>query len=251
MADLPPYLSVSQVTTYLGCPRKYRFRYVERREPEKRSADLALGSAVHSAIEWWANERMAGRSPEADAALRILRVDWHAQTATNEYDFEDRTPEELKLLGENLVRLFVERFKEEVPLGSEQRFEVELRHPLTGVAIPPRLVGVIDLVLDGALGEIKTAARKTGVETYILQLAAYSYAWRETMGVRPKIRVIELIKTKTPKVEVEEVTLTDRQEAWFVEVAIEAYFSMLAGAFHPNPGWMCERCEYRRACRLA
>lgn len=251
MADLPPYLSVTQVTTYLGCPRKYKFRYVEHREPEKRSGELAFGSAVHSAIEWWAVSRMAGKPCSLDAVLRIFRVDWHAQIAAGDYDLDDKTPEEYATLGEALVRLFYERFKDEVPIESESRFEVALREPETGEPLPVNLVGFFDLAWDGLLGEIKTTAKKASADTWGLQLAAYSYAWRERTGVRPRLRVVELIKTKTPKLEIEELTLTDRDEAWFVEVAVEAYRSILAGAFHPNPGWMCGRCEYWRACRGA
>ena len=65
--DLPPYLSVSQITCYLQCPRKYKFRYIERREPERRAVELAFGSAVHASVAWWATERVAGREPTVDA----------------------------------------------------------------------------------------------------------------------------------------------------------------------------------------
>ncbi len=45
------YLSVSQVTTFLACPRKWKFRYVDEREPERKSADLARqGEALKSAL---------------------------------------------------------------------------------------------------------------------------------------------------------------------------------------------------------
>lgn len=252
MDNRPPYLSVSQVTTYLGCPRKYRFRYVEKREPEKRSADLALGSVVHAAVEWWETERIAGSVPDVESVLRMFRIDWHSQLATAEYDFEEKSPEDMKLLGEALVRLYVERFaSESPPAAAELRFEVPLVDPRTGLPLPLPLVGFFDQVGAGYVGEIKTAARKTAVESYGLQLAAYSYATKQLTGERPKLRVVELIKTKVPKIEVEEVTLTDRDEAWFVEVAAETLGSIERRAFHPSPGWMCGNCEFWRACRRA
>jgi len=249
---LPPYLSVSQITTWLACPRKYRFRYVDKREPESRSGNLAFGSAVHSAIEWWHNERIAGRVPELANALRIFRADWTAQVTDPLLDLEERTPEELQAVGEALVTLFVERFANDPPpTVAEQRFEVVLRDPATGNLLPVPLVGVLDAVEDGLCWELKTAARKNHISDYSLQLAAYSYAVRETTGVRPRIRVVQLVKTKVPKIEVEETMLSDREEAWFAEVAAEVYDAITRGAFPPNPSWMCPRCEYRGACRGA
>ena len=244
----PDHLSVSQVTTYLGCPRKYRFRYLDKREPEVKSANLAFGSAVHSAIEWWQMERIAGRVPDPDRALRMFRADWTAQLADPLLDLEEKTPEDYAALGEALVRLFMERFASEPPLlAVEQRFEVALHDARGRLEVP--LVGYLDGVGESLVWELKTAARKTAVSEYALQLAAYSYAVRETTGVRPTIRVVELIKTKVPKIEVEEVTLSDGDEAWFVEVAGEVWAAISAGAFHPSPSWMCQRCEHRRACR--
>lgn len=246
----PDHLSVSQVTAYLTCPRKYRFRYLDKREPEVKSANLGFGSAVHSAIEWWQGERIAGRVPDADRALRMFRADWNAQLADPLLDLEDKAPEEFIALGESLLRLFMERFAAEPPpLAVEQRFEVGLVDVNTGGQLPVPLVGYFDGLADGLVWELKTAARKTVVSEYGLQLAAYSYAVRETTGVRPVVRVVELIKTKVPKIEVEEIRVSDRDEAWFVEVAGEVWSAVQAGAFPPNPGWMCARCEHRKACR--
>ena len=246
----PDHLSVSQVTTYLGCPRKYRFRYLDKREPEARSANLAFGSAVHSAIEWWQNERIAGREPDRDRALRIFRADWTAQLADPLLDLEEKTPEEYATLGEALVQLFMDRFASEAPPAAvEQRFEVSLHDVTTGGQLPVPLVGYFDALGEALVWELKTAARKTAVSEYALQLAAYSYAVREATGANPVVRVVELIKTKVPKIEVEEVRIADREVAWFVEVAGEVWAAISAGAFPPNPSWMCQRCEHRRACR--
>ncbi len=253
MADYrPPYLSVSQVNAYLGCPRKYKLRYVDRREPEKRSAELALGSAVHATLDWWTTEHREGRTPSAEATQKLFRVDWVAQIATAEYDFEGSSPDEYRTLGEQLVALFAVRFQLETPaVASEERFEVTLVNPGTGSPLPVPLVGVFDLVHENGVGEIKTTARKSSPDAWGLQLAAYSLAWRQTRGTKPQMRVIQLVKTKVPKIEVSEADIAERDEAWFCEVAAGVYDSILAGAFHPVPGWMCGNCEYWRACRRA
>lgn len=146
----------------------------------------------------------------------------------------------------------LERFGNEPPPEAvEARFEVPLRDPATGDPLPVPLVGFLDALGDGLAWEVKTASRKTAVSEYGLQLAAYSYAVRETIGVRPRLRVVQLVKTKVPKIEVEELTIGDREEAWFVEVAVEVFDAIARGAFPPSPSWMCPRCEYRQACRGA
>lgn len=252
MGELPPYFSVTQLTTYLGCPRKYLFRYVERRVAERRSAELALGSAVHSAIEWWMGERLQGREPTDEAVARLFRVDWHAQVAADEYDFEDKTPEAYKAVGEQLVALFVTRFRSEPPMRSEERFEVFVSDPRSGEPLPVPFIGIFDLVGDDSVGEIKTAAKKNGLDTYALQLSAYQYAHRQLTGRPARFRVIQLVKTKTPRIEVEEAEVGATDEDWFAEVAVAAYRSVSSGvAFHPNPSWMCGRCEFWGACRRA
>ena len=55
-------LSASKIATYLQCPRKYRFRYVARVPAPWKSSALALGSAVHAALETFHRQRAAGAS---------------------------------------------------------------------------------------------------------------------------------------------------------------------------------------------
>ena len=50
---------------------------------------------------------------------------------------------------------------------------------------------------------------------------------------------------------IDEVELTDRDEAWLCEVAAEVSDAIEAGAFFPNPSWMCGGCEYRSRCGAA
>jgi putative RecB family exonuclease len=249
--ELPPHLSVSQVTCYLGCPRKFRFRYVEHRPVEHRSADLALGSAVHGAIEWFTRVRGTGTTPELDRVLRAFRVEWHALLAGDEYAFDEGdTDESLGALGATLVELYVTRFLQETAGRPEERFEVALPLPGgAGTTVP--LVGLFDEVDEERVTEIKTTARKSPLDTWSLQLGTYAFAFHERYGRFPRLRVVQLVKTKVPKIEVEEMTVSARDVAWTLEVLGEARIAMAAGAFPPNPSWMCGRCEYRKACRSA
>ena len=68
----PLILSATALTTYLMCPRKYGFRYVERIPPEFQAGAFAFGRAVHSALEWFHGEKIIGKVPEPEAAVAIF-----------------------------------------------------------------------------------------------------------------------------------------------------------------------------------
>jgi CRISPR/Cas system-associated exonuclease Cas4 (RecB family) len=251
--DLPPYLSISQVTTYLQCPRKYRFRYVDHVEPEHRPLELALGSAVHATIGWWIEEKAKGRVPGDTDVDRIFRTDWFAESLGVPLKLGDHDLGEVTSLGRSLVRAFTTRFLEE-PLGErpkvEERFEVAIYDRLRG-RLPMPLVGYYDIADETGITEVKTSARKASWRNWFLQVAAYSYARAQTTGRKPKVRLVTLVKTKTPAIEVASFTVPNEDEAWMIEVVGETYASMRTSAFHPVPSYMCQRCEYLARCRHA
>lgn len=61
----------TRLTTWLDCPRRYRFAYLERPQPPKGQpwAHNSLGSAVHLALAGWYRLDRAQRTPDAAGAL--------------------------------------------------------------------------------------------------------------------------------------------------------------------------------------
>lgn len=66
----------TRLTTWLDCPRRYRFTYLDRPQPPKGPpwAHNSLGSAVHLALAGWHRLDPSGRTPEA--AGRLLERVW-------------------------------------------------------------------------------------------------------------------------------------------------------------------------------
>lgn len=248
----PDVFSASQINTYLMCPRKYRYQYIDKRTPELRSAAMAFGSAVHTAIEWWGRERLGGQTPQEEDALRIFRADWNAQTAPGNLTFEGKQDVvSFHDLGETLVRLFIERFASRPFLKVEERFEIPLIDEETGEELPIPFIGYLDFVEeDDLVGEIKTVAKKTdpGSLVWTVQLSAYTYAYQLVAGIAPRLLVVELLKTKDPRIEEFEVTRSRAEQQWFVQLAFEVYRAIQSGVFFPNPSWVCFRCEFKAAC---
>jgi RecB family exonuclease len=66
----------TRLTTWLDCPRRYRFTYLDRPPPPKGPpwAHNSLGSSVHLALAGW--HRLAARDRSAEAAGRLLERVW-------------------------------------------------------------------------------------------------------------------------------------------------------------------------------
>src|ERR1700741_2247541 len=117
-------LSISQVQTYLACPLKYRFQYVEKIPKSFRPAALAFGSSVHVAVEWFQRERLAGRRTDLTEMLQIFEADWLAQTA-EPLMFSDREDfQALLQKGREMLRLyFGDASTSPAPSAVEEPFE--------------------------------------------------------------------------------------------------------------------------------
>ena len=159
------HVSVSQVKTYLRCPRQYFFRYVVAAEPEFVPRNLVLGSAVHEGLAAFYRSVMeTSESPEQDVGLAALH-------ATLEAAKKNRVPleegeDDLEAVGTGLLRVFYETVYQDpaVVVGVEVPFAIELHDPVTGEVLEERFVGALDLVIrEGekhVVVEHKTAAKK-------------------------------------------------------------------------------------------
>jgi CRISPR/Cas system-associated exonuclease Cas4 (RecB family) len=247
-SDVPPSTSASQLTTYAMCPRKYELRYVLHAEPESRAPGLALGSAVHSAVAWYFDERAAEREPSIDDVARVLRADLDAATSYSNMRWASTTPEKLRAEADLLVRAFLAARGELPVKETEVRFDLAIVDPETGEEMRRPLVGYVDMELvTGNFIELKTARRaysEVDLRTN-LQFACYRTAARY-YGV--DIEVMAIVRTKRPRLQ--HVTLPHDGDVsrWFMRAAASIERAILAGHFPPAPGPMCASCEYRRAC---
>lgn len=248
----PETISPSQITLYLTCSLKYKFDYIDRLPKATRSAALALGTAVHAALQWLHRDRKAGRNPPLDEVLRVFAADWHAQTtATDVLTRED--PDTLLLKGKELLTAYYHQ--PWIPVqGAEVPFQIPLVNPETGEILDLPLRGVIDLIeTDGALVEFKTPQRTPPADAIAdnLQLTAYAYAYETLFGKPPStIRLVNLVKTKQPKIESQETDRGERDYVRLFSIAKEVIKGVRAGVFVPNRGcWLCSDCEFDTDCR--
>jgi hypothetical protein len=64
----------TKLDTWLSCPRRYRFTYLERRSKGAPWAHNSVGAAVHNALRDWWSQPVERRTP--DTAAELVRRSW-------------------------------------------------------------------------------------------------------------------------------------------------------------------------------
>ena len=249
------HVSVSQIKTYLRCPRQYQMRYVLGAEPEFVPRNLVLGSAVHEGLAAFYRSVMeTSESPEQDVGLAALHATLEA-AKKNRVPLEDGG-EDLEAVGTALLRVFYETVYQDPPVvvGVEVPFAIDINDPVSGEILEERLVGALDLVVreenKHVVGEHKTAAKKWSRAQikYDIQLSAYKLVARKLGLGEVGLRLQLLTKTKKPKMIVENTDRTDRDEREFLETVVGVLRAIDAQVFYPIRSSMCGGCAFQRRC---
>lgn len=251
----PDHVSPSQITLYLSCSLKYRFQYIDRLPRLTAPANLVFGGAVHAALEWLHKERKKGRQPPLDEILRVFEGDWNAQILGASVLFGENGDgaETLVRKGKELLSQFFHQYACPVK-EAELHFQLPLVNPRTGEVLDVPLRGVIDLVEDGdVLDEFKTSQKSWSAADLPdnVQLTAYAYAYQMLFGRPPKkLRIINLVRTKCPKIEPLETERSEADTVRLFHLGREVLRGVTGQVFIPNRGsWMCKDCEYETDCR--
>lgn len=273
-------LSYSSVTTYMDCPRKWKFRYIDKIKTP-RGAALAFGSAAHNTIQnFWAarageREKVANvpraNNEELPTMSEIWDYEWNQQLIRNKdlvYSKSD-TPEGLRFVGKNIfdsedvqaaVRLITPitgiPFKTWKSMSSGAMIESQVYTNVPGVQVP--ITGLIDVVCeDGVPLDIKTSKNMWPMHKEHLEiqpdfyLAAHNQnGW--TLNQEFKFRYLIITKGKTTKVQLRETSRNINQIFWIFEAIREVWDGISKGVFPPSTGgYLCNPnwCDYWKYCR--
>jgi ATP-dependent helicase/DNAse subunit B len=84
--------SFSQTQTFLQCPRKYQYKYVDKIQEKEfeSSPDLILGHSVHATLEWLYNQINVFTIPSKDDLLIKFKDQWDSEVkeATKEKELQ-------------------------------------------------------------------------------------------------------------------------------------------------------------------
>lgn len=250
-------LSPSQITGYLNCSASWHYKY-RLKLPETKTAALALGKAVHAAIEGALALEARGHKVEQPTAMI-----WHAKNRMEvELKGAQLKPDEdaaaLILKAGEMARAFHAQAPRLTPAmlpghsdTPRPALELELSGKVAGVPVR----GIADCIhQDPDTGELTVVDFKTSSRSpsdisnaHRIQLATYAHIAEIRLA-----KIVTITKAKEPKVVAQTfpILASDREH-------IEALFPIVADAMAqgfavPNrTSTFCSRknCSFWRACQ--
>jgi putative RecB family exonuclease len=253
------HISYTQISTYLACPLKYSFQYVEQVPWPFKPEGLIFGSAIHQALEHYYNGRKEGRDVPLGEMIALYDAAWEKETTENAITIRFKngnTRDSLFDTAEAMLETFLATVKPGEILAVEQPFSVEIIDPVSNEKLSVPLEGRIDLIerIPSGIAVIdhKTAAKKYDDERVAndLQLTAYSYVMSR-QGHDPEditLRFDVLMKNGNCSFLSYPTFRTQKDHVRLFKTAQSVTRGIEAGAFYPQKSWMCNDCVFAGEC---
>ncbi len=234
-------LSFSRIDTYRTCPRKFRFRYVDRL-PTLPSPHLSFGTSIHGALEAF-HDRKLPEQPTEDELLGFLFEAWDTR------GFEE-LPRQEQLAYYRHAQQVLRRYHarpwpaDRTTAATEAWFEV----PFAYEAVVVGSIDRVDVDADGGLHVVdyKTnrKARSRAEVASSLQLALYALACQHLYGSLPRTVALDfVVPGLTVTVPLDDLDLDAAREAVLVTAA-----AIRAERFETLPNRLCDWCDHRTVC---
>jgi RecB family exonuclease len=267
LEGVPPRLFVctpTRLTTWVDCPRRYRYTYLDRPPPPKGPpwAHLSLGASVHNALRDWWGLPVAERT--AAAAERLVRRDWLPEGFK-----DDAQSAQYRDVAATWVADYVTGLDRSVePLGVERTVAWRTDRLAFSGRVDRIDVRPINGVREAVVVDYKTGRRPVGDEEARSSLALALYAPAVSRTLRLPCVQVELhhLPTRTVAVWRHDDRTLSRHLRRATDIADEAQAAQQAlgkpvsepvtdsaaqtrsERFQPNPGAGCAWCDYRSVC---
>jgi hypothetical protein len=272
------YLSPSQVSTFLQCPRKWQLLYVDGK-PRRTSARMFQGVFVHGAVEEVLKGRLAtGKLPPLEAATDAFSDAFNASKELID-DWEDENEGTVKDVGIKCTKAFYNAAAPKAtPVAIEKTFTAVIKDPEGRIKLP--ILGRIDSIQVQTNTEDEYQAVREKVSrdasTTIIQprrvhdLKVVTSKWSQNdldndlqfalyAGVEhvPDVQVDQIVKGKaaSPNPRYEKLTsvFSNEQVKWAERVVLDVGKSIALGHFPVTSpdNWSCSErwCSMWFSCR--
>ncbi|MBW2386670.1 MAG: PD-(D/E)XK nuclease family protein [Deltaproteobacteria bacterium] len=265
-AHLEESLSASRIGTYLRCPLRYFFNYIEKLPWEKISGAMLLGSAVDAtAKEAVALVKQGWQKPE-DLQLdelfdQFFKIEIESPRAPIGWG-KRHDQDSMRDLGRSLTQalrpiLFTEERLERI-VDRDVAFTIPLLDEEGKPLIDTPLIGIFDFLLeiDGKKIplELKTASNRTQYlpDNLSRDCQALIYAMAAQTLQRDgeaHVSYMSCVKLKKPEVIESDFKVDAGQLAWARGLVTNVKRAIDAELYHPAPSVMsCGGCPYTAAC---
>jgi putative RecB family exonuclease len=257
VSDLGTVYSHSRIGTFEQCPRKYRFRYIDRIRIDIEPVETFLGSRVHESLEHLYRCRLNGRLLSEEEVLAFYDAEWARRWHPAIRIVHDHLQaEDYRNVGRECLSAYYRRyhpFQDGRILGVERRIFVRLdpegRYRLQG------FIDRIDKVADGVfeIHDYKTNATLPTQEEKDndRQLALYEIGLRdmfprveEVALVWHYLRFDEEIRSQRTGAQLDALRNEVLGQVQGIESAVQD------GEMPAVESKLCSWCEYRRLCPL-
>jgi len=253
------HTSVSAITTYIQCPKKYELSYLQRVPPSHRPVALSLGAALHQALAlFYSHIRSTDSEMSKSELVEHFSRAWKAQLESPVPTLLDdkETEKSVEEKGAALLGAFHDLApRPHRVIEIEMPFSVELVNPDSGEVLPVRMVGVFDAVVQDADGkytilEHKSAARRWSEDRLAFdhQLTCYTLAGTACGLGDVRVSVQLLLKQKVPTLEIYQPTRTDDDRRDFLRLVCGVLKAIEANAFWAKRDWFCRTCPWAGPC---
>ena len=231
-----------RLETWLDCPKKYRYTYIEIPKPPRGGpwGHTSMGSAVHNALREWFTLPQEQRTDEKGAELVVKH--WRSEGFR-----DDEQSERYRFRAQQWVRQYLTGVNpNDEPRGLERTVSATTERL--------SLSGRVDRI-DERDGELVIVDYKTGkrppdeIEAGgSLALAIYAIGAERTL--RKKCRTVELhhLPSDTKAVYRHDEASLARHVQRAERIAAEALAATSQGRFTATPGALCGYCDYARIC---
>lgn len=261
-------LSYSSLRTYLECPLRWKFLYVDKL-PETPRPYFAFGRTIHSVLEELVRPFLVPETvPRKSGGAAQRRLDeWHGTGPMVEGRAQPLSKDELlalydrlwvkegytspeeetryKTLGENMLLRYYDQFLEEHP--RPVAIEEYLQSSLDGVAVH----GYVDRIDLTPAGGLEVLDYKTSRDLSIQearesdQLAMYQVLVEHNYALPVERLTLYHLRSLTPhRVPARSAPAIALLSQKVGDVAD----GIRAERFEPTPGRQCERCDFRALC---
>jgi putative RecB family exonuclease len=248
--------SHNSLNTFDDCPRRFKFTYIEKVEvPERVTADLYLGNAVHRALARVYELALNGVTISLDDLLAFYRAEWEKPERNQIIVIKDfMGVDDYIRIGEDMIATY---YKKYTPFteGRAIGIELDLRAPLPDSHYVIR--GRVDRLTRRPDGIVEIVDYKTGSvlprggkdPKFYDQMGLYYLLVRENY---PDLEPVELVQYYLKLNETIRLQVTDDDRDLIVErirgVIRAALVAERLDNFPAQEGRSCDYCPFFKLC---
>ncbi len=236
--------SYTQISHYLACPRKYRYRYVDGWQEKETRAGMLFGRAFEQAL---------GAYFRQEDPSEALFKEWSRYKNTNlDYHHNDSWDRMLHQ-GIKLLELFAQQDRVDIR-HPKRNLQIKVSRPLSRTSLFVAYVdafGYVDgrrCVIDWKTTSSRYPDQPEGLLALDPQLACYSWLTGE-----PEVAFVVFVRKRLPEIQYLRSTITEDQRREFGQLVKDTIEQIESGQFLPHSGIRfpqngCTSCSFLGLC---